>query len=217
MSTEKLAYFTTPIYYVNASPHLGHAYTTILGDVASRFHRLIGYETYYQTGTDEHGDKVMRAAEAQGETPQQYTDKISAQFRDLWPKLEIVHDDFIRTTEARHREVVQRILQEVYEVRLLARRPPLVPFVMRPKQEFAVILEQTGQFAGWDADAEVEVRITALIDGMITTDLDLATGTPSQKVIGMPTTQLTDQVQLSPAMAARIRGETPTANTSRQI
>lgn len=98
------------------------------------------------------------------------------------------------------------LAEEVYAVRMLAQRPPLVPFVMRPKQEFAIILEQTDNFAGWSPDANVEVRITALIDGMITTDLDLATGTPSPKALGMPLSRLTDQIRLSPEMQARMTG-----------
>jgi methionyl-tRNA synthetase len=108
-------YVTTPIYYVNASPHIGHAYTTIVADVMARFYRMSGYDAYFLTGTDEHGDKVAEAAEEAGETPQQYTDKISAQFRDLWPKLKITNDNFIRTTDENHKEVVKSILQKVYD------------------------------------------------------------------------------------------------------
>jgi len=108
-------YVTTPIYYVNASPHIGHAYTTIVADVMARYYRMIGRDTYFLTGTDEHGDKVAEAAEASGETPKQYTDKISAQFRDLWPELKITNDYFIRTTDEDHKEVVRSILQKVYD------------------------------------------------------------------------------------------------------
>lgn len=111
----KRIYFTTPIYYVNAEPHLGHAYTTIVADVLNRFYKLAGYETFFLTGTDEHGDKVAQAARAAGETPQAYADRISAQFRHLWPKLLITNDRFIRTTEEAHKKVVQLILQKVYE------------------------------------------------------------------------------------------------------
>lgn len=111
----KRAYFTTPIYYVNAEPHIGHAYTTIVADVLNRFYRLAGYETFFLTGTDEHGDKVAQAARAAGETPQAYTDRISGLFRALWPKLNITHDRFIRTTEEAHKRVVQYILQKVYD------------------------------------------------------------------------------------------------------
>uniref|UniRef100_A0A832EKF9 Methionine--tRNA ligase n=1 Tax=Desulfacinum infernum TaxID=35837 RepID=A0A832EKF9_9BACT len=112
---EKRFYVTTPIYYVNAEPHIGHAYTTIVADVLNRFHRLMGYETYFLTGTDEHGDKIVQAAEAAGTDPKSYADRISALFRDTWPKLNISHDDFIRTTEPRHIRVVQDILQKVYD------------------------------------------------------------------------------------------------------
>jgi methionyl-tRNA synthetase len=108
-------YFTTPIYYVNAEPHIGHAYTTIVADVLNRFCRLAGYQTFFLTGTDEHGDKVAQAARAAGETPQAYADRISGLFRALWPKLNITHNRFIRTTEETHRRVVQLILQKVYD------------------------------------------------------------------------------------------------------
>ncbi|MFA6012116.1 MAG: methionine--tRNA ligase [Desulfobacteraceae bacterium] len=108
-------YITTPIYYVNAKPHLGHAYTTIAADVARRFHRLKGVPTYFLTGTDEHGDKITEAAKNENTSPQEYTDKISSLFKDLWPQLNITNDDFIRTTEPRHKAVVARVLQEIYD------------------------------------------------------------------------------------------------------
>jgi methionyl-tRNA synthetase len=111
----KRVYFTTPIYYVNAEPHIGHAYTTIVADVLNRFYRLAGYETFFLTGTDEHGDKVAQAAQAAGETPLAYADRISGLFRALWPKLNITNHRFIRTTEEAHRKVVQLILQKVYD------------------------------------------------------------------------------------------------------
>jgi methionyl-tRNA synthetase len=111
----KKIYFTTPIYYVNAEPHLGHAYTTILADVLNRFYKLAGYQTFFLTGTDEHGDKVAQAARAAGEAPQAYVDRISSLFRALWPKLNISHNRFIRTTEETHKQVVQLILQKVYD------------------------------------------------------------------------------------------------------
>jgi methionyl-tRNA synthetase len=112
---EKAFYITTPIYYVNAPPHLGHAYTTIVADVLARFHRLAGCETYFLTGTDEHGDKIVAAAEAAGQAPKEYVDAVSAQFRALWPKLNIDHNDFIRTTDAVHQETVKLILNKVKE------------------------------------------------------------------------------------------------------
>ncbi len=111
----KRVYFTTPIYYVNAEPHIGHAYTTIVADVLNRFYKLAGYETFFLTGTDEHGDKVAQAARAAGETPQAYADRISGLFRALWPKLNITPNRFIRTTEEAHKKVVQHILKKVYD------------------------------------------------------------------------------------------------------
>ncbi|MBW2598785.1 MAG: methionine--tRNA ligase [Deltaproteobacteria bacterium] len=111
----KKFYITTPIYYVNASPHIGHAYTTIVADVMTRFHRMAGYRAYFLTGTDEHGDKVAEAAQQAGESPQDYVDRISGQFRDLWPELAITNDYFVRTTDKDHIEVVRSILQKVYD------------------------------------------------------------------------------------------------------
>ena len=112
---EKTFFITTPIYYVNASPHIGHAYTTIVADVLARFHRLSGDRTFFVTGTDEHGDKIMEAARLAATTPQEYADRISAQFRNLWPELDISNDYFIRTTDANHIETVRLILQKVYD------------------------------------------------------------------------------------------------------
>ena len=108
-------YVTTPIYYVNDQPHIGHAYTTILADVLARYHRLMGLPTFFLTGTDEHGQKVQKAAQAAGITPQQQADATVVRFRELWKELGITNDDFIRTTETRHQEVVQRILQDLHD------------------------------------------------------------------------------------------------------
>ncbi len=108
-------YITTPIYYVNDKPHIGHAYTTILADVLARFHRLFGADTWFLTGTDEHGQKVQRAAEQASMTPQQQADTTVVRFQELWNRLGITHDDFIRTTEARHTQVVQEILKDLYD------------------------------------------------------------------------------------------------------
>jgi methionyl-tRNA synthetase len=108
-------YVTTPIYYVNARPHLGHAYTTIIADVITRFHSMRPTDVYFLTGTDEHGDKVVRAAKKENLSPRAYVDKISNLFRTLWPKLNISNNDFIRTTDASHMEVVSRILQKIYD------------------------------------------------------------------------------------------------------
>lgn len=111
----KSFYITTPIYYVNASPHIGHAYTTIVADVLARYHRMAGENTFFVTGTDEHGDKIAEAAQKAGITPREYADKISAQFRALCPELAITNDYFIRTTDANHIETVRYILQKVYD------------------------------------------------------------------------------------------------------
>ncbi len=108
-------YITTPIYYVNARPHLGHAYTTVCADVINRYHQMVTKETFFLTGTDEHGDKIMRAARKEGLTPRAYVDKISALFRQLWPQLNIANDDFIRTTDTKHITVVKSILQKIYD------------------------------------------------------------------------------------------------------
>ena len=106
-------YATTPIYYVNAKPHLGHAYTTIITDSVTRFHRLVGEEAIFITGTDEHGDKIVQAAEAGGQTPSQYTDHISAMFRETWPKLHTEPAYFIRTTDEKHKKAVTHFLDIV--------------------------------------------------------------------------------------------------------
>lgn len=108
-------YVTTPIYYVNAKPHLGHAYTTIVADCLNRFHKALGQETFFLTGTDEHGDKIVQAAEANGESPKAYVDRISGMFRDLYPSLGVEYDRFVRTTEPQHVKTVQTILQKVYD------------------------------------------------------------------------------------------------------
>ncbi|ACV67617.1 methionine--tRNA ligase [Desulfohalobium retbaense] len=108
-------YITTPIYYVNANPHLGHAYTTIVADCVNRFHRLLGQETFFLTGTDEHGDKIVQAAEDAGQSPQEYVDRISSKFQQQLPDLNISNDRFIRTTDSDHKDCVQRFLQQVYD------------------------------------------------------------------------------------------------------
>ncbi len=108
-------YATTPIFYVNAEPHIGHAYTTTLVDVVTRFYHLKGDDTYFLTGTDEHGEKIQKAADDAGLSPQAYTDKIANKFRQTWNSLDISYNDFIRTTEERHRKVVHEILERVYE------------------------------------------------------------------------------------------------------
>ncbi|MFZ0956996.1 MAG: methionine--tRNA ligase [Candidatus Sulfotelmatobacter sp.] len=106
-------YITTPIYYVNARPHIGHAYTTIACDTIARRQRMLGAETFFLTGTDEHGQKIERAAQAAGKTPQQYADEISAEFRNLWKRMGISNDDYIRTTEDRHKKRVQALFRKL--------------------------------------------------------------------------------------------------------
>ncbi|MBM4442855.1 MAG: methionine--tRNA ligase [Candidatus Rokubacteria bacterium] len=108
-------YLTTPIYYVNARPHLGHAYTTVLADTMARWHRLRGDDTRLLTGTDEHGDKIAQAAAKANVTPKAYADEIAEAFRAAWQRLGISNDDFIRTTEVRHATVVQQLLQRLYD------------------------------------------------------------------------------------------------------
>ena len=114
MSKHKF-YVTTPIYYVNDAPHIGHAYTTILADVLARFHRELGDDVFFLTGLDEHGQKVQQAAEKRGMAPLAHCDDLAPRFQDLWTRLEIKNDDFIRTTEPRHVKAVQAILQAVYD------------------------------------------------------------------------------------------------------
>lgn len=106
-------YITTPIYYVNAKPHLGHAYTTIVADVVCRFNRMQNKETFLLTGTDEHGDKVVRAADRENLSPGVYSDKISRLFKELWPELNINYNSFIRTTDPSHIAVVEHILKKI--------------------------------------------------------------------------------------------------------
>ena len=108
-------YITTPIYYVNAQPHLGHAYTTIVADTYCRFRKLCKEDVRFQTGTDEHGDKIAEAAQAAGIPPKEYADRISAMFREAWPPLAVKPDTFIRTTDENHIRTVQEILQKVYD------------------------------------------------------------------------------------------------------
>ena len=102
-------YITTPIYYVNDVPHIGHAYTTLACDVVARYMRLSGKNVKFLTGTDEHGQKVAQSAEKAGIDPQEFTDKVSIRFRELADKMNFSHDDFIRTTEERHKKTVQHL------------------------------------------------------------------------------------------------------------
>ena len=108
-------FLTTPIYYVNDAPHIGHAYTTVIADAVARWHRLAGEDVFLLTGTDEHGLKIQRAAEANGLSPKEMADRTSERFREAWTSLDIAYDDFIRTTEPRHYKAVQTLLQAVYD------------------------------------------------------------------------------------------------------
>ncbi|MBQ9452231.1 MAG: methionine--tRNA ligase [Desulfovibrio sp.] len=111
----KSFFITTPIYYVNARPHLGHAYTTVVADAMARYHKLLGEDVLFLTGTDEHGDKIVQAAEKEGKTPKEFVDGISACFQAMWPELHIANDRFVRTTDAHHIATVQAFLQKVYD------------------------------------------------------------------------------------------------------
>lgn len=111
----KKFYITTPLYYVNAAPHIGHSYTNIATDAVARFYRLKGYDVYFLTGTDEHGEKVEKAATAKGMDSKAFVDSIVPKFKTLWERLSITHDDFIRTTEARHKKAVHLLLKTIYD------------------------------------------------------------------------------------------------------
>ncbi|MRG27037.1 methionine--tRNA ligase [Laceyella tengchongensis] len=108
-------YLTTPIYYPSAKLHIGHAYTTVAGDVIARYKRLRGFDVMYLTGTDEHGQKIQKKAQAEGKTPKAFVDEIVAGIKELWKKLDISYDDFIRTTDERHKRVVQKIFKQLLE------------------------------------------------------------------------------------------------------
>lgn len=114
-TTPRKFYITTPIYYPSDKLHIGHAYTTVAADALARFHRLCGHDTFFLTGTDEHGQKIQRKAQAVGKSPQAFVDGIVEGIIRLWERLEISYDDFIRTTESRHKWVVQRVFQRLYE------------------------------------------------------------------------------------------------------
>ncbi|RIW29881.1 methionine--tRNA ligase [Bacillus salacetis] len=111
----KTFYLTTPIYYPSGNLHIGHAYTTVAGDAMARYKRMRGFDVMYLTGTDEHGQKIQRKAEESGITPQQYVDNIVSGIQDLWEKLDISYDDFIRTTEKRHKDIVEKIFSRLLE------------------------------------------------------------------------------------------------------
>ena len=115
MSSCKKAYITTPIYYVNDVPHIGHAYTTIIADTLARYSRMAGLDTFFLTGTDEHGQKIEESAKARGKSPKEYADEISAKFKNLWDDFGISYDKFIRTTDEDHMKGVQKAFLKMYE------------------------------------------------------------------------------------------------------
>jgi len=119
MSEQNTFYITTPIYYVNDVPHIGHAYTTIAADVLARYWRLRGRDVFFLTGLDEHGQKVQQAAAKAGIDPQAHCDKLAPQFQDLWKRLNISNNAFIRTTDVQHKSTVQRYLQELFDKQLI--------------------------------------------------------------------------------------------------
>lgn len=115
MNNEKKFYITTPIYYPSANFHIGHCYTTIVADAIARYKRLTGYDVFYLTGTDEHGEKIQKKANEAGVTPKEYVDKIVANAKDLWKSLDISYDKFIRTTDEEHVKCVQKIFERLYK------------------------------------------------------------------------------------------------------
>lgn len=116
MMTEKPTfYITTPIYYPSDKLHIGHAYTTVAADAMKRYKKQRGYDAYFLTGTDEHGLKIQQRAEAAGQTPKEFVDGIVDGIKSLWRLLDIDYDDFIRTTDARHEQVVQKLFQKIYD------------------------------------------------------------------------------------------------------
>ena len=115
MSEKKTFYITTPIYYPSGNMHIGHTYTTVAADTLTRFKKQTGYDTFFLTGTDEHGQKIEEKAKQAGVTPQQFVDKIVAETKDLWKLMNIEYDDFIRTTDERHMKIVQKIFRKFYE------------------------------------------------------------------------------------------------------
>ena len=108
-------YITTPIYYPNDVPHIGHSYTSVAADSLARYHRLRGEEVLFLTGTDEHGLNIQRRAEAAGIDPQAWVDEMAPRWKEVWAGLDIAYDDYIRTTEPRHEKAVQRLLTAVHE------------------------------------------------------------------------------------------------------
>ncbi|MBI3593290.1 MAG: class I tRNA ligase family protein, partial [Nitrospirae bacterium] len=121
MSGKKF-YVTTPIYYVNDIPHIGHSYTTIAADIFARYNRIMGNDTFFLTGTDEHGQKVEKAAKERGKTPKEHADSMVENFKSLWKKLNISNDAFIRTTDEAHIKTVQGLLQRLWDAGKIEKR-----------------------------------------------------------------------------------------------
>ena len=115
-------YITTPIYYVNDVPHIGHAYTTVAADCLARYKRLRGYDVFFLTGTDEHGQKVEKAAKDRGKTPQEHADLMVVNFKNLWKSLNITNDAFIRTTDDRHKDVIREMLLKLWDEKKIEKR-----------------------------------------------------------------------------------------------
>ena len=133
-------YVTTPIYYPSDRLHIGHAYTTTVADSLARWHRFAGRDVYFVTGSDEHGQKIQRAALAKGVTPQAYVDEIVASFKHLWEKMNIRYDDFVRTTDDRHHRAVQAVFQKIYDQEIFTRAPMRAGTVLPARH------------SGWKAD-----------------------------------------------------------------
>ena len=115
MPNKETFYITTPIYYPSDNLHIGHAYTTVAADTMARFKKQEGYDTFFLTGTDEHGQKIERKAQAKGVTPQAYVDEIVRGIKELWKLMDVEYDDFIRTSDERHVKAVQKIFRKLYE------------------------------------------------------------------------------------------------------
>lgn len=133
----KRFYLTTAIDYVNGQPHLGHAYEKIITDVIARARRALGEEVFFLTGLDEHGQKVQQAADAEGKTPQAYCDELAVSWKSFAAKLSLTNDDFVRTTEPRHQEVVQAILTKLHASDIFTKRNTKV-FTRRRKRRFSL-------------------------------------------------------------------------------
>jgi len=149
-------YVTTPIYYVNAEAHIGHAYTTTLADVLTRYHRLFGAETFFLTGTDEHGQKVQQAAQARGISPQAHCDDMAPHFAQLWEKLNIHPDDFVRTTQPRHTAIVRDVLQQIWDKGLIY--SALYTGFYEPSEE-RFLTDKEMEEKGYNADSPEVVHI----------------------------------------------------------